>query len=145
MTEEIIKSLPVLFFALIISDEHKTLLPLAMAVGIGFSILENTFQLITYIDQVSLRWAVIRVISTSLSHGFCTLTVGYGMTFIRKQKKLFYTGNFGLLSLAMTFYAVFNLLIQLEYDWIGMIMLICLYLLLGFLHRLSDKEEKTSS
>lgn len=138
--EEILKALPVLFFALAISDDRKTLLPLSMAVGIGFAILENTFLLITYLDQVSLGWAVIRGISTSLSHGFCTLTVGYGMTFIRKQKKLFYTGIFGLLSLAMTFHAVFNLLIQSEYDWIGMMMPICLYLLFWLVRRLSGEK-----
>lgn len=75
-----------------------------------------------------------------MSQGFCTLTVGYGMTFIRKQKKLFYTGIFGLLSLAMTFHAVFNLLIQSEYDWIGMMMPICLYLLFWLVRRLSGEK-----
>lgn len=141
VVEEILKALPILFFALAVRDDRKTLLPLAMAVGIGFAILENTFLLITYLDKVSLGWAVIRGISTSLSHGFCTLAVGYGMTFIRKWKKLFYTGIFGLLSLAMTFHAVFNLLIQSKYDWIGMMMPVGLYLLFWIIRRLSGERE----
>ncbi len=141
VAEEILKALPVLLFASFISDRREIVLPLSMAVGIGFAILENTFLLITYIDQVSLGWAVIRGISTSLSHGMCTLTVGYGMTFVHKQKKLFYTGIFGLLSLAMTFHAVFNLLIQSRYDYIGMMLPICLYLLF-WLIRFSDEKKR---
>ena len=72
--------------------------------------------------------ALVRGFSTSLSHGMCTLLVGYGMQFLKLQKKLFYTGIFGLLSLAMTFHAVFNLLIQSPYDWLGMLLPIVTYL-----------------
>ena len=48
--------------------------------------------------------------------------------FLKLQKKLFYTGILGLLSLAMTFHAVFNLLIQSPYDWLGMLLPIVNYL-----------------
>ena len=88
--EEILKALPVLFFAVLVSDERKQILQLAMAVGIGFAILENAFLLLTYVDEVDIGWAIARGISTSLSHGICTLTVGCGIIFVRKQKKLFY-------------------------------------------------------
>lgn len=137
--EEILKSVPVLLFAIIISDDRKIVLPLAMSVGIGFAILENAFLLINYINQVTLGWAIIRGISTSLSHGICTLIVGYGMTFIRKQKKLFYTGIFGLLSFAITFHATFNLLIQSKYDWIGMMLPICIYLVFWIVRKRDSK------
>ena len=123
VVEELLKALPVLFYA-----ERKLLLSLGMSVGIGFAVLENAYLLISYIDQVSLGWAVVRGFSTSLSHGMCTLMVGYGMQFLRRQKKLFYTGIFGLLALAMTFHAIFNLLIQSEYDWAGMLLPIAAYL-----------------
>ena len=125
--EEILKALPVLFFAIIVSDDKKLVLPLAMAVGIGFAILENAFLLITYVDQVNIGWAIIRGISTSLSHGICTLIVGCGIIFVRKQKKLFYTGTFALLAAAMTFHAIFNLLIQSQYDYIALALPILVY------------------
>lgn len=127
VVEEILKALPILFYAFFIDDDAKKVLPLAMAVGIGFAILENTFLLITYLNQVDLSWAIVRGISTSLSHGICTLVVGCGIIFVRKQKKLFYTGTFGLLSVAMTFHASFNLLIQSRYDWVGMLFPIGMY------------------
>lgn len=129
--EELLKAVPILFYSVAVSDDRKILLPLSMAVGIGFAILENAYLLTAYIDQVTISWALVRGLSTSLSHGLCTLTVGYGMSFVRKQKKLFYTGIFGLLSLAMTFHAVFNLLIQSQYDWIGMGLPILLFTMAG--------------
>ena len=128
IVEELLKALPVLFYAALLCEDRKTLLPLSMSVGIGFALMENAFLLITYMDRVSLGWAVVRGFSTSLSHGMCTLLVGYGMQFLQVQKKLFYTGIFGLLSLAMTFHAVFNLLIQSPYNWLGMLLPIVTYL-----------------
>ena len=125
--EEILKALPVLFFAVLVSDERKQILQLAMAVGIGFAILENAFLLLTYVDEVDIGWAIARGISTSLSHGICTLTVGCGIIFVRKQKKLFYTGTFALLALAMTFHATFNLLIQSQYDYVALALPIVIY------------------
>ena len=133
IVEELLKAIPVLFYAALVCEDRKSLLPLAMSVGIGFALMENTFLLITYMDRVSLGWAVVRGFSTSLTHGMCTLSVGYGMQFLKLQKKLFYTGIFGLLSLAMTFHAVFNLLIQSDYAWFGMFLPITAYLLFRLL------------
>ncbi len=125
--EEILKALPVLFFAILVSDDRKQVLQLSMAVGIGFAILENAFLLITYADQVSIGWAVVRGVSTSLSHGICTMIVGCGIIFVHKQKKLFYTGTFALLAAAMTLHAIFNLLIQSPYDYVALALPIVLY------------------
>lgn len=125
--EEILKALPVLFFAILVSDERKQTLQLAMAVGIGFAILENAFLLITYVEEVNIGWAIVRGVSTSLSHGICTLIVGCGIIFVRKQKKLFYTGTFALLSVAMTLHAIFNLLIQSPYDYVALALPIVIY------------------
>lgn len=125
--EEILKALPVLFFAVFFSDERNQLLRLSMAVGIGFAILENAFLLITYVDEVNIGWAIVRGVSTSLSHGICTLIVGCGIIFVRKQKKLFYTGTFALLSTAVTLHAIFNLLIQSPYDYVALALPIIIY------------------
>jgi len=125
--EEILKALPVLFYAALVSDERKQVLQLAMAVGIGFAILENAFLLITYVDAVNIGWAIVRGVSTSLSHGICTLIVGCGIIFVRKQKKLFYTGTFALLAAAMTLHAIFNLLIQSPYDYVALALPLIMY------------------
>ena len=43
MTEEILKALPILFYALVISDKAEALFTASMATGIGFAVLENTY------------------------------------------------------------------------------------------------------
>lgn len=127
-SEEIMKAIPILIYAILLSDDPKKLLPLSMAVGIGFAILENAYVLMNNIESVSLLWAMIRGVSTSLMHGMCTFVVGYGMTYIKNQKKLFYTGTFGLLAVAMTFHATFNLLINSQWAMYGLLLPIVVYL-----------------
>lgn len=112
VTEEIVKALPVLLYAFVFSDDREKLLPLAFATGIGFALFENTVILIQSIDSVSILWAVIRGFSTALMHGICTAAVGYGMGFVRKKKKLFISGTFALLALAITYHGLFNMLVQ---------------------------------
>lgn len=136
VTEECMKALPVLLYAIFGSDDRKKVLPLAMSVGIGFAILENTYILVNNLNYVSIGWAMIRGLSTSLMHGICTLLVGYGMIFVRKQKKLFYTGTFGLLSAAITAHATFNLLITSKWDMAGMLMPIVIFIVAqGLIHK----------
>ena len=125
--EEVLKAAPVLMFALLQTDDRHIVLSLAMSVGIGFAILENSYILINNPGAVSLGWAVIRGASTSLMHGMCTFCIGCGIIFVRKQKKLFYTGTFGLLAAAITFHACFNLLVFSRWDKAGLLMPISVY------------------
>lgn len=127
VTEEIMKAVPILMFALLGSDDRRRVLPLSMSVGIGFAILENTYILVQNAGSVSLGWAFIRGLSTSLMHGMCTFLVGCGIIFVHKQKKLFYTGTFGLLAVAVTIHATFNLLICSRWDRAGMLLPIIIY------------------
>lgn len=122
ITEEIIKALPVLFFAFVFSDKRDTLLSFSMAVGIGFAILENAYILVNSADSVSILWALIRGFGTGLMHGICTAAVGFGVSFVRKRKKLFYTGTFALLSAAITYHAIYNCLVQSEYKYAGFLL-----------------------
>lgn len=135
MTEEILKALPVGIFAICFNDDRKTVLPIAMSVGIGFSILENTAILIENLAAVTLGWAALRGLSASLMHGLCTMVIGAGLPYVKKQKKLFYTGIFGLWSIAVTMHAMFNLLIQSQYAWLGACMPMVLYTLLYLVRR----------
>lgn len=128
LTEEIMKAAPVLIYAVFASDDRKKVLPLAMAVGIGFAVLENTFILVNNIETVTVGWALVRGLSTSLTHGMCTFIVGCGIVHVKKQKKLFYTGTFGLLAVAVTFHATFNLLIGSQYKAAGIALPVIVYL-----------------
>ncbi len=130
VVEELLKALPVLVYAVLLDDRRERVLAIAMAVGVGFAVLENTVLLAEHTGAVTLAWAAARGFSASLMHGLCTMAVGMGITYIKKQKKLFYTGTFGLLSIAITVHAMFNMLIQSRYDSISMVMPAVLYGLL---------------
>lgn len=135
IVEEVMKAVPVLLFALFASDRREDVLPVAMATGIGFAILENSYLLVSQLvlggaSSVSLSWALVRGLSTSLSHGICTAAVGYGITYVHRRRKLFYTGTFALLTSAITFHATFNLLVRATspLDWAGLAMPMAAYL-----------------
>lgn len=127
ISEEILKVLPVLFFAFVISGKKEKVLPIAMAVGIGFAILENTFLLAQSVESVNIFWAVIRGFATGLMHGITTAVVGFGITYAKTKKKLFYTGTFGLLAVAITYHAIYNMLVQSNYSFIGFLLPILTY------------------
>lgn len=128
ISEEILKTLPVLFFAFVISEKKEKVLPVAMAVGIGFAILENTFLLTQSIESVNLFWAVIRGFATGLMHGITTAAVGFGITYAQTKKKLFYTGIFGLLAAAITYHSIYNMLVQSDYSYLGFLLPILTYI-----------------
>ena len=115
ITEEILKALPILIYATMISDKKESLFTAAMATGIGFAVLENAFYLINDYS-FNMIDAIIRAFGTGLMHGMCTLLVGVGISFAKKRKKIFAVGVFALLSTAITYHGIFNMLVQSSYE-----------------------------
>ena len=134
-TEEFFKALPILFYAIVVSDKRDRIFPLSFALGIGFGMFENMVMLVQNVGNVTITWAIIRGFSTALMHGLCTLAVGYGICFVRKKKKLFVGGTFALLALACTYHGIFNMLVQSEYNYIGYIMPAVTYIPILLLRR----------
>ena len=122
VSEELLKAVPILFYAIVCSDRNDKVLPYAFSVGIGFGMFENMVILIQNIENVSIGWAIVRGFSTALMHGVCTFAVGYGICFVRKKRKLFYSGTFALLTLASIYHGIFNMLVQSEFKYLGFIL-----------------------
>ena len=127
LTEEIIKAIPILFYAKEVSNKKETLITVSLAVGIGFAIMENTYILTQNIGYVSLLWAIMRGFGTAIMHGMCTFLVGTGFSFANKNKKLFVVGTFALLSLVITYHSVFNMLVQSDFKYVGAVLPIITY------------------
>ena len=127
VTEELLKMLPILYYAVVISDKKENLFTASMATGIGFAILENAFYLINSSNFTMLS-AVIRAFGAGLMHGMCTLLVGVGISFVKKKRKLFAVGTFGLLSTAIVYHGIYNILIQSKYSIIGACLPIATYI-----------------
>ena len=146
VTEEILKALPVLYYAVIICDNRKTLIEHSFSVGVGFALLENIVILVQNISEVSVFWALVRGFGSGLVHGLCTVMVGYGISYIKKRRKLFFCGTFALLSAAIIYHATYNLLVQSTVQYAGILLPILTYipalLLLRKPAQSADKPQK---
>lgn len=128
LVEEILKAIPVLFFAIVVSDNREKILGVAMSVGIGFAILENAYIMSENIDSVTISWAVVRGIGAGLMHGICSMSVGIGASFAKNKRILFIPGTAALLFTAVIYHGCYNLLIQSKYRYAGIIMPILTYI-----------------
>ena len=147
ITEEIIKAIPLLFFAYAVTHNRIRLLNVSFAIGLGFAILENIIILVGDIEAVTIWWALGRGFASSLMHSVCTAAVGFGLSFVFTKKKLFIPGTLSLLLLAITVHAIFNCLIQSAYPFLGLILPILCYVpivVLQFRNRQKNRPEKES-
>lgn len=133
ISEEFLKSMPLIFVAVFITDRRDVLFSGALAIGLGFAVMENTFILLQNIETVSIFWAIIRGFSSGLMHALCTLVVGIGISMVRKRRKLFATGTFAFLAAATIYHSLFNLLIQSDYMLVGALLPIVTYIPLVYL------------
>lgn len=140
ITEEVIKSLPILYYAIVFSDKRESLLTASMATGIGFAILENAFYMLQN-DSFNIIDAVIRAFGSGLMHGMCTLLVGVGISFVKKKRKIFGVGTFALLSTAVTYHGIYNMLIQSHLRIVGTLLPIATYIPF-FLWRIRFKKRE---
>ena len=144
ITEELAKMIPVLFFVLVFDDKRETLFMISLALGIGFGLFENTVILVQNIESATIVWALIRGFSTALMHGICTLCVGIGISFVRKRRKLFWSGLFALLTLAAVYNGIFNML-QLENKYVGAVLPILTYIPIIFFRIRNLRKSKETA
>ena len=145
VTEEIVKALPILYFAIVITDDRRVLIPNAFAVGVGFALLENVVILTQNVENVTILWAFVRGFGSGLVHGICTVMVGWGISYIKKRRKFFYCGTFALLSAAIIYHATYNLLVQSAYQYVGILLPLLTYIpILYFLKKNGIKASVAS-
>ena len=142
VTEEILKALPIFFFAMLLEAKKEALFTASMAVGIGFAVLENALYLLNS-PSFNMLDAIVRAFGAGLMHGMCTLLVGVGISFVRKRSKIFVVGTFALLSTAITYHGVYNMLVQSEYEVAGVLLPILTYVPF-VVWRLKKKKQQKS-
>ena len=144
--EEIIKAIPVLYFAIFFSDDRDTLLSLSLAVGLGFALLENMVILLQNVETVTIPWALARGLGASQMHSACTALVGLGISYIRKRRKLFYCGTFSLLTAAVIFHSVFNMLVQSDLRYLAFVWAALLFMpqIVAIIRRHKAKTQKSA-
>lgn len=142
ITEEIVKILPVSYYAVVFMDKKKaitkenriSIVTIAFAIGVGFAMLENVIILIRHINTVNMFFAIIRGFSTGVMHSICTCLIANFIPYIYTNKKLYYCGTLCTFNLAVVFHSVFNLLVEADSgvaNNIGYMLPIIVYLILN--------------
>ena len=125
--EEILKFLPLLFYVVIFSPSQKDeTANMVMVTAVGFATLENVCYL-TVNGAGNLSALVIRGFGTGTMHVVSSLIMSVGLIYLWKNLWLQLLGTIGLLSLAGTFHAIYNMLVLQEGHtaWIGYLVPVC--------------------
>ena len=146
ITEEIIKALPILLFAILYSDDRKDIITASFSVGVGFAMLENLMILTQNFKTVDLWFAVVRGFCSGLMHSICTIAIGCFIVFIKKRHKIFLAGTATALDLAIVYHSVFNLLVQSTTNgakFAGLLLPIVTYTVvnLTLIHKIKSKKQ----
>ena len=140
ITEEILKAIPILVYATAFVPKKEKIFTAAMAVGIGFAVLENAYYLLND-ASFNMIDAIIRAFGAGLMHGMCTLLIGVGVSFVKKKRKMFVVGTFALMSTAITYHGIYNMLVQSDFEIIGYLLPMATYI--PFLvFRIKNKSKK---
>lgn len=87
ITEELLKAIPIIYYAAVFSDNRKSIVTVAFTVGVGFAMIENMIILTQHFSSVNLIFALIRGFSSGLMHSLCAVMSGYFASDIHKRKK----------------------------------------------------------
>ncbi len=119
--EEVLKFIAVFFYSLIYSPKKRDVIIASLAVGLGFTMLENCGFLAQY-ESIGFAFAVLRGFSAGVMHAVCATLMGYGLAFVQERKYLAMPGSLALLCTTTTFHAIYNLLVLDSGAWrtIGM-------------------------
>lgn len=121
LVEEIIKTLPAVFVAVVFRPKRQTLLECSIAASVGFATLENA-EILFEASHISMRYILIRAFGAGLVHALSGIIIGYAISFITVKKKLAFPLTLAALSLTMIYHSVFNILITSDYSFIGCIL-----------------------
>lgn len=120
VVEEIMKSLPMLFYLLVFEAEKRDALIGALMLSVGFATFENVCFLTSYGANELLR-LIIRGFGTGAMHVVCGMVVAVGMFFLWDRIWLRAVGAFALLCFVITLHACFNVFVSQTgaIFWIG--------------------------
>lgn len=110
MVEEIMKLLPVLFY-LLVFQPHREAGNGILMIAVGFATFENICYLTTN-GASNFSYLLIRGAGTGSMHVVCGLLLGLGLRMLWDVRWLKAVGTLSVLSLAVTYHAIYNLLVS---------------------------------
>lgn len=111
--EETVKLLPLLFGLIVFELQPREGGNIIFNIAVGFATFENVCYLLEN-GTGNLFYLFIRGFSTGAMHITCSFIIGYGLRVFRRPAALKAAGIFGLLCVAITFHATFNMLMKTD-------------------------------
>ena len=108
--DEVMKLLPLLFYLLIFEPKAEQIKNAAVITALSFATFENICYLIQN-GAGHFSFIFFRGIGTGAMHVICGAIVGGGLAYVWQRTWLKIAGTCGLLGAAITFHAIYNLLI----------------------------------
>ena len=109
--EEIMKLIPILLLLMLFEPDDQKVVYLAIGIGAGFATFENCCYVLSYNAQ-SLPYVLIRGLAVGVMHLVSMVALSIGFIILKRYKIFRFAGILGALSLAMTFHAMYNLLVS---------------------------------
>lgn len=111
VVEEVLKLLPLLFYLVVLTPEKKDMHTAILTISASFATFENICYL-TENGASELSHLLIRGFGTGAMHIVCGALVGYGLLYVWSRPLMKFAGTFGLLCAAISYHAIFNLLMS---------------------------------
>lgn len=111
VVEETMKLLPLLFYMLVFEPKQRDAAIAIIIIAASFATFENVCYLIEN-GASHLPFLLIRGFGTGSMHIVCGSIVGFGLLYVWKFPWLKVAGTFGLLCAAITYHAIYNLLLS---------------------------------
>lgn len=113
VVEETMKIMPAVFYLIVFEPRLESARLAVFAISAGFATFENTCYLIEHGAQ-SLQFLLVRGLSAGAMHIVCGALTCYGIIYVWKKQYLKIAGTFGMLCAAITYHAVYNLLVSAD-------------------------------
>ena len=111
MTEEIMKFLPILFFLLVFEPGKEELTGGIIMTAVGFATFENVCYL-TSNGASEVLHLLIRGFGTGAMHVVCGFLIAIGFLYLWDRAWLQLAGTVGLISIAITYHGIYNILVS---------------------------------
>lgn len=142
IVEELVKAFPLIIYAFSVHSRRKRLIEYSICTGVGFAILENAFVFASNIMSVSLPLALVRGLGTGLMHAVCAMAIGFGLSFIEREKNVAILGTLGLLGAVTVYHSIYNKLILSEYAMFAIVFPLLSIIPFVVIIKLREREQK---
>ncbi len=111
LTEEIMKFLPILFYLLVFEPGRGEVADGVLMTAVGFANFENACYLISN-GAGDIMHLMIRGFGTGAMHVVCGFIIAAGLLYLWDRLWIRVAGTIGLISVAITYHGIYNILVS---------------------------------